>query len=184
MTILYVEITRKSYCILYSKSHFIPLSENIGLWGIVSMRWCQDKRNRWSPPGYSLKRGSDRHISTSQSTQPYTVQIHRKHALIWYDTPTGRTCKAMHIPVLGLIDKSTSVINTNSLPRLYSVGMLGSIFDICWKKKKEWEDRNHTWFYIFRFYDSNQIGYVIYILILKKQSTMRIYYTFFLYDMH
>lgn len=62
----------------------------------------------------------------------HTVQIRRKHALIKYDTPTGRTCNAMHIPVLGLIDKSTSVINTGSIV-FYNAGMFGSSFDVCRK---------------------------------------------------
>lgn len=95
----------------------------------------------------------------------------------------------MHIPVLGLIDKSTSVINTDSLALFYSVGMLGSIFDICWEKKKDGKtgithDFISSDFMIVDFHH-NQIGYVIYVLIIKKQCTIpHVHRTFFLYDMH
>lgn len=81
-TILCVKKDR--HCIL--KSHLIPFifPGNIALLGIVSKRGCQDKTNRWSPPGSGLRRGSDRQICTSHSahTQPYAVQTHRTHALI------------------------------------------------------------------------------------------------------
>lgn len=92
----------------------------------------------------------------------------------------------MHIPVLGLIDKSPSVINTDSLALLYSVGMLGSIFDICWKKKKDGRtgftnDFLSSDFMIVDllslYFHHNQIGYVIYILILRKQCTTPYIYT-------
>lgn len=60
------------------------------------------------------QRQADLHQSQRAHTQPDAVQTHGTRALIWYDTPTGRTCKAMHIPVFGSIDKSASVINTRS----------------------------------------------------------------------
>lgn len=68
------------------------------------LRWCQDKINRWFPPGCSLERGSDRHIRTSESARGNTPCKYTE-CMPWYDTPVGRVCKALHIPALGLIDK-------------------------------------------------------------------------------
>lgn len=99
-----------SYLSFYSEP------DNLSLLGIVSWGDVRTKQTDGLLPDEASRERGDRQIWTSRNTlQPDTVQTQGTHALIWYDTPAGRTCKAAHIPAFGSAGKCASVISSRSL---------------------------------------------------------------------
>lgn len=135
---------------------------NIGLLGIVSKRGCQDKTNRWSPPGSGLRRGSDRQICTSHSTYTHT-HTHSptlcKHTerMPWYDMilPLGGHVKPCTYQCLARLTNLPQSLTPDPPLPLRNASERGSAFDICGRTRggttKGWKDLIFTRFYIFRF---------------------------------
>lgn len=95
---------------------FYPQSDSLGLLGIVSWGDVRTKQTDGLLQDEASRERGDRQIWTSRNTlQPDTVQTQGTHALKWYDTPAGRTCKAVHILAFGSTDKCASVISSRSL---------------------------------------------------------------------